>query len=251
MTEQVWPEVPELVEVYDIENAGRWDHDFYLALAEELGVGSVLDVGCGTGVFAIDAAARGWQATGVDPAAASLDLASTRPGGDTVTWLHGGVELVADRSVDLVVMMGHVAQYFIEDDAWAEVLIQVERVLASGGHLAFETRNPVIDWASQWVRDRTTGTYPHPRGGEFTAWTNTEAVTGPPDSYSLTHRAVTLLPDGREFQASETLRFRNPGEIETTLAAAGLTIEASWGDWDRSPFDPDHSRELIVLAGRS
>lgn len=43
MTER-WPDNPELVEVYDVENAGRWDVDFSLELASELGVGRVTEV---------------------------------------------------------------------------------------------------------------------------------------------------------------------------------------------------------------
>ena len=38
---QVWPEIPELVALYDIECAGRWDYDFYLQLAASLEVDTV------------------------------------------------------------------------------------------------------------------------------------------------------------------------------------------------------------------
>ena len=55
-------------------------------------------------------------------------------------------------SVELAVMMGHVAQYFIEDDEWAAALVEIHRSLVPGGWLAFETRNPVIDWIRQRPR---------------------------------------------------------------------------------------------------
>ncbi len=244
-----WPENPLLVEVYDVECAGRWDHDFYLALAEELGAGSVVDIGCGTGVFAVDAAARGLTATGVDPAAAILERARTRPGGDTVTWIHGGPDLVPAASADLAIMMGHVAQYFVADDDWAEVLNQTHRFLAPGGHLAFETRNPAVDWAGRWTRDRTETTYAHPRGGEFVAWVEVQEVTGPADSYTQTHQGNTVLPDGRHLQTLESLRFRNADQVFGSLDLAGFDVVETWGDWDRAPVGPD-SRELIVLARR-
>lgn len=249
VVDEPWPEVPRLVELYDIECAGRWDHDLYLALAEELGVGSVLDIGCGTGVFAADAAARGLRSTGVDPAAAMLEVARGRPGGDRVEWILGGADRVAGGAAELAIMMGHVAQYFVADDEWRRVLVEIRRILVPGGWLAFETRNPAIDWSARWTEARTRATYPHPAGGVFHSWTKVVDRSGPPDSYQLTHEANTVLPDGTHLRADETLRFRSPAEIEGTLGAAGFEIEHRWGDWDRSPFT-GASDELIVVARR-
>lgn len=116
----LWPEDPRLAVVYDVECAGRWDHDFYLGLAGELDVASVVDIGCGTGVFVADCARRGLRALGVDPAEAVLDLARARSADagldGLVTWTHGHAGDVPDDVADLVIMMGHVAQYFISDD---------------------------------------------------------------------------------------------------------------------------------------
>lgn len=246
-----WPEVPSLVEIYDVENGGRWDHDFYLGLAAELGVGSVLDMGCGTGAFAVEAAARGLRAVGVDPAEASLAYARTRPGSERVEWIHGGADRAPGRAVELVILMGHVAQCFVDDDAWAALLSDARRVLVPGGWLAFETRNPIIDWAGRWTRERTTGTHPHPAGGTFTSWVQTREVVGPADSYTLTHEGNTVLPGGTHLRVTESLRFRSPGEVLSSLTDAGFEIARTWGDWDRSAFEPTRSAELIVQARRT
>jgi SAM-dependent methyltransferase len=165
-----WTEDPDLVAVYDTECAGRWDHDFYLTLAEESGARSVLDIGCGTGVFAVDVARRGHQVIGVEPAGPMLDIARSRPGGDAVHWIHGHLDDVPTAVADLAVLMGHVAQYFVADDDWIRALDQIHRVLTPTGRLAFETRNPAIDWAGRWTRERTTTTFDHPDGAHFTSW---------------------------------------------------------------------------------
>ena len=45
-------EDPRLAAVYDPLDPDRSDLDVYVAIAQELGARSVLDVGCGTGTFA-------------------------------------------------------------------------------------------------------------------------------------------------------------------------------------------------------
>ena len=247
LLDEPWPKDPRLAEVYDVECAGRWDHDFYLALADDLQAESIVDLGCGTGVFAVRAALRGLRVVGVDPARAILDIARTRPGGYWATWIEGDLHAVPANSADLVIMMGHVAQYFVNDDEWIETLRQIRRVLVPGGHLGFETRNPTIDWASEWTKANSEATYPHPTGGEFRSWVEVQDVVPAGDSYTITHEGNTILPDGSHLRALETLRFRTPQEVTSSLATAEFDVLATWGDWDRTAFTPT-SRELIVFA---
>jgi len=46
-------EHPRLAAIYDALDADRSDLDVYLVIADELGARLVLDVGCGTGTFAV------------------------------------------------------------------------------------------------------------------------------------------------------------------------------------------------------
>jgi SAM-dependent methyltransferase len=246
---ELWTENPRLATVYDTESLGRRDHGFYLALAETVGARSVVDIGCGTGAFAVDLSQRGCDVTGVDPAQPMLDIARTRPGTDAVDWIHGDASDVPSAAADLVVMMGHVAQYFIEDNAWAHLLDEVHRILTPGGRLTFETRNPRINWAELWTRERTTATHPHPDSGTFTAWVEMHEVSGSRESYTTVHCGHTVLPDGAHVTCAETLRFRSPDEIFASLETAHFDVERTWGDWDNSPVTPT-SCELIVLAHR-
>jgi 2-polyprenyl-3-methyl-5-hydroxy-6-metoxy-1,4-benzoquinol methylase len=78
-----------LAAIYDSVDADRSDLDAYVALADELGARSVLDIGCGTGTFACLLAQRGKDVTGVDPATASLDIARQKPHADRVVSRRG------------------------------------------------------------------------------------------------------------------------------------------------------------------
>lgn len=54
-------------------------------MVEEFGARSVIDLGCGTGTFALMLAELGVKVIGVNPAGASLDVARAKPRADRVT----------------------------------------------------------------------------------------------------------------------------------------------------------------------
>src|SRR5918998_5456286 len=82
-------EEPRLARVYDPLDPDRDDLEVYAAIAEEFGARSVLDIGCATGTFACMLATRGLSVTGLDPAAASLEVVRAKPGAGLVHWIHG------------------------------------------------------------------------------------------------------------------------------------------------------------------
>ena len=61
---------------------------FLLHLCQPIPSAQVAELGCGTGRLTLARAAAGHQATGVDPARASLDAAQAKP--DAVDQIYGG-----------------------------------------------------------------------------------------------------------------------------------------------------------------
>lgn len=255
---------PRVAQVYDAKNSDRRDFDFYHHLADELSAGipdfAVRDIGCGTGALGVQLAEAGYRVTGVDPSEAMLDVARTRRGGDACTWIHGYTHDAPDAVADLAIMTGHVAQYFLTEQAWADVLIEARRALRPGGWLAFESRNPGHAAWQRWVPEHTTRQLPHPDGGEITTWIELLDVDDSrPEGLLETHRGITVYPDGHRSgdDSSETLIFRPLDRLIRSVEAAGYSIETTYGNFDRGPIthaDPhsgiEASVEYILIAQR-
>lgn len=231
-----------LAEIYDPLDPDRSDLEAYAAIADELGVHSVLDVGCGTGTFACMLARRGLEVTGVDPATASLEVARSKPGAERVRWVHGDATSLPPMQVDLATMTGNVAQVFLGDRVWAETLQGIHAALAPGGHLVFETRPPAKEAWREWTRQRTYRRVDITGVGPVETWIVLTDVE--PPFVSFRHTFV-FGSDGTTVTSDSTLRFRDRDEVERSLRTAGFTVDEVRDAPDRP------GRELVFLARRT
>ncbi len=232
---------PRLVAVYDTFDGDRADLALYLALVEEYGARAVLDVGCGTGSLACLLAGRGVQVVGVDPAAASLDVARRKPRADGVRWVLGDAGSLPPLQVDLATMTGNVAQVFLTDEEWAATLGAVRAALRPGGRLVFESRRPERQAWREWTRERSWTRAVVPGVGPVETWVEVTAVRGGLVSFRT---GFVFGDDGAELTSHSTLRFRSREELEDSLAAAGFAVE----DVRDAPDRP--GREFVFVARR-
>lgn len=231
---------PRLAALYDVFDGDREDLRSYLDIARELGADSVLDVGCGTGSFALLASTAGFRVVGVDPARASLEVARAKPGAAIVTWHCGEVHTVPDMCVDLAVMTGNVAQVFLTDTSWVEVLETIRSLLAPGGHLVYETRR-VDDRAwERWTVDPDEVTLDIAGIGPVHHRREILSIELPLVSF----RHVYAFPDGTRVASDSTLRFRSEDENREWLAHAGFDLV----DVRDAPDRP--GRENVYIARR-
>ncbi|HEX7303380.1 class I SAM-dependent methyltransferase [Lentzea sp.] len=220
-----------LAKLYDAFDGPRDDLDLYLALADEVGARSVLDVGCGTGCLATLLASTGRSVVGVDPALASLQIARAKDA--RVTWIHGDATTLPELQVDLATMTGNVAQVFLGDD-WEATLRGVHAALRPGGHLVFETRRPERRAWEDWSRVQ-----PRVRSG---VREQLELLNVSLPFVSLRHNY--RFPDGTVVTSDSTLRFRSGPEIEKSLRTSGFEVV----DVRDAPDRP--GRELVFVARR-
>jgi len=213
---------PRLAAIYDaVEGERRGDLDHYLAIAEEFGARSLLDVGCGTGILARRAAGQGMEVTGVDPAAASLDVARGKPGAERVRWLHGDATGLPALQVDLATMTANVAHVFLTDEDWAATLRGVHAALRPGGHLVFEVRDPARRAWERWTRENTYQRLDVPGIGPVETWWDLTGVDGALVSY---RRTYVFGSDGTTLTSDSTRRFWTRAEIGDSLRAASYDL---------------------------
>jgi SAM-dependent methyltransferase len=234
-------EHPRLAAIYDALDADRSDLDVYLGIAEELGAGRVLDVGCGTGTFAILLADRGFEVTGVDPALASLDVANAKPGGDRVRWIHGDATSLPPLQVELATMTGNVAQAIVEPADWEATLRGIYDALCPGGYLIFETRDPAYRAWEGWNRTASYGVTEIDGIGAVESWHEVTDV----DGSLVRFRSTTVFAsDGEVLTSDSTLRFRERKEVQADLVGHGYVIDDVRGAPDRP------GREFVFFARR-
>jgi SAM-dependent methyltransferase len=230
---------PLLAAVYDEVEGDRKDLLPYLAIANELVSRDVMDLGCGTGTFALMLARAGFAVIAVDPAAASLGVARRKPDAGMVRWVQGDASAAPDIRVDLVTMTGNVAQAIVDPQGWQATLQQVRARLRRSGRLVFETRDPADEAWRRWTPETSRRFVDVDGVGTVETWIALTAVSLPLVSFCWTWR---FHRDGTVLRSDSTLRFRTPVEVERDLAIAGFAVVDVRGAPDRP------GRELVFVT---
>jgi len=157
----------------------------------------------------------GVDVTGVDPAAAMLDVARSKPGADAVRWLHGDATTLPPLQVDAAFMTANVAQVFVTDVDWTATLDATRR--------AYERRTPEL----------TRVTVDVPGVGLVASWEEVVDVAAD----LVTFRSTTAFEDVR----GSTELPEGGGAEEGVWAggvADGLVLFVEGGGWARSITEP-------------
>ncbi|MBP9667557.1 class I SAM-dependent methyltransferase [Candidatus Saccharibacteria bacterium] len=228
-----------LARIYDDFDGDRNDLIPYVQLVKDLKARRVTDFGCGTGSLALLLASEDINAVGVDPAAASIDIAESKPGADKIQWLVGGTDQLHAHSADVIVMAGNTAQAIVEPTLWNDTLSGIHSALEPDGHLIFETRNPDVPAWKDWNIETSFKSVTIDGVGTVDGWVELTEVSLPLISFRWTY---VFHQDNTTLTSDSTIRFRTIPELTQDLKRYGFTVK----DIREAPDRP--GREHVVIA---
>ncbi len=229
------------------------DIPFYLAFAEEIG-GPVLDLGAGTARLALAFAEAGYDVTGIDSAAAMLEIGRRKIAAaglaDHITLMEGDfTDFEVEPRFALACCGFNGFLHLIEEEDQLRALHCWRRRLLPGGVLLLDVENPSLgrlaaadgslELARQWTDAAT--------GDQVTMFYASQV------SFADQVHEVTMLYDEvgtdgllRRTSTRIPTRILFRRELALLLAMAGYVEVEFYGDYDRSPWDPESPRLLAA-----
>jgi SAM-dependent methyltransferase len=255
------PEYDTFADYYDhvYPYRERPDIQFYVDLARS-SQGPVMEMGCGTGRVLIPCARSGAVMVGADISRAMLDVCRRKMALESPD-VQARVELrVADmrdfdvdRRFALIILPFRSFQHLETVAEQSAALGCLKRHLAPGGRLVLDLFNPSIPLLGdeRWLAEPLVE--PEVRMPDGRMLVRSLRVVGRDflnqvQELEIAHEIT--WPDGRRARdvATTRLRYLFRYEAEHLLAREGLTVEALYGSYDRSPYGATYPGELIFVA---
>jgi SAM-dependent methyltransferase len=200
--------------------------------------GRVLDLACGAGRHLTELRSHGLSAAGLD-----LSLPLLRIGrGEGSPVARGDMRVLPFRSgaFDLVTNFFTSFGYFDDPADDLRVLGEVRRVLRTGGFFAFDFLHAERVRATLVSRDERSA------GGRRIVQTRSLLDAG----RTVEKRIEILDPANRlPHVFHERVRLYEPDELRRLLGGAGLTVSATFGDYEGKPLTADSPR--VIHLGKA
>lgn len=195
----------------------------------------LLDLACGKGRHARYLAEKGFDVTGVDISPASIAFARTFEHPRLAFYQHDMRLPFRVNYFDGIVNMFTSFGYFDSDQDHLRTLTHVATGLKPGGLFLLDFFN------SEWVRTHIVRREERTLDG-ITFHLRKSIRSG------RIYKRVAFETGGRKFLFRERVRLFALPDFQEMFQAAGLELQRTYGDYDLSPFDPAHSKRLILIA---
>lgn len=234
-------------------------------LFEEIGAAgkSILDIACGTGRLPIKFAQAGHTVTGLDYSPEMLAHARGKVAAlpadvqKRIELVEGDMRAFSfDKRFDVCNISWSFIYMLTPEDQRA-ALTTMNRHLVDGGQLIFSVPDPKLDSIpanlSMSTVPRRNNAFVRPdNGNRVLVWVSTE--------YNLGAQTVDFLTFYEELDAHGrviaktyqplTMRFTMRQEMQYLLELCGFTVEALYGDHQRSPFQPGAAQIWVARKAR-
>jgi SAM-dependent methyltransferase len=200
----------------------------------------VLDLGCGWGRHLRLLSAVGHRVVGLDLSHALLRQVEPVPDGRAPGLIAGDMRRLPFRAAafDAVINLATSLGLFLDDGDAVAALTEAKRVLRPGGRFLVEGMHRDDAVAGYAERDAWT----MEDGTEVRARRRFDAVRG------VSHEVLRWEGSGGAGTKRHSLRLRTATETTRLLAAAGFTVEATYGGWSMERFG--RSSERVILLAR-
>lgn len=198
------------------------------ALEDLAGSGRALELGVGTGNFALPLAARGVDVHGIEISEAMVEQLRAKEGGATLPVTIGDfAEVEVEGTFSLIFVINNTLFMLTEQEDQVRCFENVAAHLEESG----------VYLVDAFVPDVTR----FDRGQEVRArlpdleTVRLDVSTHDPLQQLVDFRHVLLSEAGVQVYPAR-LRYAWPSELDLMARLAGLRLRERWGDWDRSPF---------------
>jgi SAM-dependent methyltransferase len=216
----------------------NYDADAIDLLAQLAGEGRALELGVGTGRFALPLLAKGVEVHGIDVSPSMIARLRLKPDGDRVTVVQDNfVEVPVGGEFDLIYVVFNTFFTLLTQEEQVRCFRNVAAHLSPGGCFVIEAFVPdlsrfthgQVNWATKVTTDRV----------EFDA--------GQHDS--ATQRVISqkvIITDGNVRLYPIQIRYAWPTELDLMAQLAGLRLRERWGNWRREPYTSESQKHISI-----
>ena len=222
---------------------GPTDVDERVDVLEEFAAsGRALELGVGTGIYALPLAARGVEVHGIDSSSAMIDQLRAKEGGEAMPVTIGDF---ADVDVE-----GAFSLVFVISNTFFALTTQEEQIRCFR-NVASHLDETGVFLVHAFVPDVAMYGGGQHLGAELPDLSSVRLNVSIHDAMNqlLDFRHVELTEQGVRMYPGR-LRYVWPSEMDLMARLAGLRLRERWADWSRSPFT-SQSRSHVSIYGRA
>ena len=152
-------------------------------------------------------------------------------------WIESFAEdLTFNKEFDLIIMTGNAFQALLTKDVMEKTFVNMKKALKPNGRILFESRNPNINWIKKWNYEEKL----HTDSGTVTEKRILKSFENTIMKFDLEYHF-----NDEVITTNSQIKFWTSIEIQTAFEKANLSLVKLMGEWDKSPFQPESSLEMI------
>jgi SAM-dependent methyltransferase len=195
----------------------------------------ILDLACGRGRHSVYLNKKGFDVVGVDLSTESIEYAS-KFGNDKLFFeVHDMRNLLCTNSFQYVLNLFTSFGYFERKWENEKVILNIAKTLVPGGKLILDFLNAELIKQAEYKEDN--------KIIEGILFKIKKEIK---DQFII--KSIDFTDANTNYHFEEKLSLLTQKDFEYFFKKAGLSIEATFGDYSLSPFDIEHSPRLIYCA---